>query len=179
MTTVTPAYAINMWRMDTSGDYGNMHLDTHWRADRSIVTGVYTFQFRNLRWDGTYYVSKDPFPIDCVQRLSYYCDRSVVNLDGTVVPFTSTVTREFEIAVGVAQLQKTGFFPPGGPFSTELKSVATELQTSCKSLPRREVRETRKGLILNDTGYVIVKMALMSYDYSWPMLCWVGETYDY
>ena len=168
-----------MWRMDSSGFYANVYLDTHWRVDRSVVTGEYTYLYRNLRGNGTYYVSKDPFPVGCVQRLNYYCDRSVFNPDGTVVLFTSTVTREFEIAVWVAQLQKTGYFPPGAPYATQLKSTATELQTSCRSLSKPEVRETRKGLQLNDTGYVIVKMALVSYDYSWPMLCWVGETWDY
>ncbi len=177
-TTVTPAYAMKTWRKDSYGYYGNVYFDSRWRVSRSMVTGAYFYDYRNLRFDGTWSVNQAPFSISTVQRLNYYCNLSTYYPDGSASLFIYNDLRDFEIAVWAGAIVKTGYFPPGQPYTAELKSVATRLQTSCKSIPPL-TRETRKDVQINDTGYVTTKMDLVSYDYSWPMLCWIGSTYDY
>jgi hypothetical protein len=178
-TTVTPAYAMLTWREDIFGYYCNMYLESCWRVTRSIITGDYHYYYKRLRGDNTHFISIDPFPVTRVERLNYFCDRSSQNWDGTWQLFTSNIIRDFSIAVWAAQVTKTGSSPPSQPYTVQLKSVATELQTGCNPLRKPRVQETRRAVKINDTGYVSTKMALVSYGYTWPMLCWVGGTWDY
>lgn len=176
-TTVTPAYAISMWRQDCWGQYANSPYNVHKYVYRDLL-GSYFYTFA---WEddfGNWTVSSDPFSINCVSRLNYYCDRSHTLPDGFVQYFIFNELRDFEIAVWAASVVKTGYFPPSQPYPVWLKSDATLLSSTCASVSPY-TRETRHGTTIRDTGITTTKMGLVNYDYSWPMLCWVGDCYDY
>ena len=114
-----------------------------------------------------------PFNLSEVKRLNYHCDLSnQTNL------FVYNEIENFAVAVWVDSLNKTGSFPPEEPYPAWLKTFGTKLSETCNDNPS-ESRYFRSGVQLLDSGTSLIQPGWVGYSYTWPMLCWVGDVYDY
>lgn len=133
--------------------------------------------FHYLSWSrdayGNYWQSEESFIVPPLERSNFYCDLSYgPNL------FIVMDTIDFRIDAWADSVTKTGYWPASGPYHTILKSTATEIQQNCQTSVSNQ-RLVRHGFEINDTGITQVAMPLVDYRYAWPMLCWVGEFYEY
>lgn len=179
-TKVTPVYALHKWRKDDYGYYRSVYYYTQRRVEREPHTGAYLFKHRVWQFDGSWVEQTSPFSLGSVERKSYSCDLSTYDpWTGEMIDFNWYNTiMDFEVAVWAGLIVKTGLFPPGQPYTAQLKSVAIQVQTTC-STPAAYSQEVRQPFQINDTSFVTSRMPLAHCDYSWLMLCWVGDTYDY
>ena len=84
----------------------------------------------------------------------------------------------FTMEMWISRLERSGLFSPRPPFKGCLKSTASMVSDGC-SPPPPISQETRKSVMITDTGYSILTFGLLPYEFTYPMLCWVGDEYDY
>ena len=128
--------------------------------------------------DNQWMYSFNPFPVNRVLKLNYRCDLSTEDESGVKVRFISNILEDFSIVVWAHRIQKSGFFPPREPYTVQLKSVASRIPHDCNPVSPYQ-QQTRREVMINDTGHVVTRMGLIPYEYTWPMLCWAGWTYEY
>lgn len=173
-TEVTPAYAINYWTARYWGYYAGWPFRNYYAVREDVAFGERFYRSAHLQGDFTYVVSEEPFPVDILRRYNYNCDMA------PWMPNTYVYNEvgDFSVAVWVSSLKKTGYFPPGEPYTAWIKSVGTQVAENCNPPPNYS-REFRSSVQITDTGISILKPGWPGYSYTFPFLCWVGDCYDY
>ena len=167
-TLVTPAAAVHEWRNDYYGFYRSIRFEVHAKVSRDPITGAYKYYRKVLQSNGTFAESIDSFPITTLRRRSYYCDRSIIDPNGSLVRYTFNELEDFTVYVAPSSTPvKTGMFPPSAPYPIVVESLAIKLDRNCTPITpfTSLIRTTVK---LNDSGYQLTKFPWMDFDYAWP-----------
>lgn len=182
-TEVVPAVALNNWRRDWWGVYGNIAFEARHRVTRSLITGQYHYQTieRQTILNSQEIIQsiehKQPFNLSQICRWNYRCDLSSINQDGTVNHHVYNGFETFSLAVWAASVRKTGYFPPSGPFVGWIKHSRTEISPNCNPSPGR-IYSALYSYSIGESGTSTVTPIWINFDYSWPPRSWIGEPYD-
>lgn len=173
-TEVIPAYALHAWKYAYWGYYGNAPFKVIKAVNRLPYTGDYLYQTMIYDPDSgyfDYYYGK--FPLNQIRRFNYRCD---VSTDSNQFIFNEI--ENFVIGVWVDSLKKSGYMPPGDPYTAWLKTYGTKLGENCEERPVGG-RYFRSDTQIRDTGMSYIQPGWVGYSYDWPMLCWIGDAYNY
>ncbi|MCP5523757.1 MAG: hypothetical protein H7A46_19645 [Verrucomicrobiales bacterium] len=193
--TVVPSSALGEWHFVVGGTNFTPSGTEYWggrlHVQRDLLTG--RFHFKSFDRDPTtglwLLLTKDPFPIGDSQGRP----ATRVNVFSCpLAPSGLTVVYElenFKVDVWVNSISYTGRRPTG-PFESYLKShVTKESQSVSQPLPPFEAHISKcVSLPLTGTLRVDPPPTYLtftyegpgtSFVYSWPMLQWVGNAWDY
>lgn len=173
-TEVTPAYSLYYWKKIRWGYYSSVPFRTIHYIHRSPVTGYIFYQIFILDpHDNSFSENREPFAVYNMSRRNYRCDSS-----NSSKLFVVNEVENFALAVWVDSLKKSGQLPPKAPYTAWIKTQGTRVSETCNS-PAWESRVFRSDVKLYDTGTSLLQPGWVGYRYNWPMLCWVGDVYDY
>jgi hypothetical protein len=174
-TTLSPAYAVHMWRNSYYGYYANIPFAHHGRVDRDPILGSLEFYKKYQLSDGSFRESKDQFPLNFLRRRNFSCNRSTVDSTGALVKDVVNELEDFSIILWHnAPPQKTGIFPPGQPYKFIARTSGEKIASNCNSI-QPFTKEWETSGTIGDYGSVIVKLPGVDYQYEWPLLVWGEE----
>jgi hypothetical protein len=168
-TTLSPAYAVHMWRNDYYGYYANRSFANHGRVDRDPILGVVKFYKKYQYTDGSFEESKDEFSLLYLRRRSFSCNRSTVDSTGALIKDVVNELEDFSIIMWHnVPPQKTGPFPPGPPYRFVAQTSAERIVRNCNPIqPANLVFEAASTI--GDYGYVTAKFHRLDYEFAWPL----------
>jgi len=173
-TTLSPAYAVHMWRNDYYGYYANKRFANHGRVDRDPILGFVEFYKKIQYTDGSFEESRDPFSILFLRRRNFSCNRSTVDSTGALIKDVVNELEDFSIIMWHnVSPQKTGPFPPGPPYQFIAKTSGERIVRNCNPIQPNNIPFEASGTI-GDYGYVTAKFHRVDYEYAWPILV-IGE----
>lgn len=173
-TDVTPSYMVYYWTGRYWGYYAGVPYRHYYAVRRDGIMGRYFYGSSHFQGDVLIDASEEPFPVNTLKRYSYRCDMAPWAPD----LYVHNEVEDFSVAVWVSALKKTGYFPPGEPYTAWIKTVGTRIAENCDP-PTTNTREFRSSVAIQDTGFSILKPGWPGYQYTFPFLCWVGDCYDY
>ena len=174
-TTLSPAYALHMWRNDYYGYYANKPFGHHSRVDRDPVLGTLEFYKKYQMTDGSFRESKDQFSIQFLRRRDFSCNRTTTDSTGSLTKDIVNELEDFSMILWHATPpQKSGLFPPGQPYKFLVRTDGEKITRNCIGIqPSTKIWETT-GTI-GDYGSFITKLPGVDYQYTWPPLVWGEE----
>jgi hypothetical protein len=174
-TTLSPAYAVHMWRNDYYGYYANKPFAHHGRVDRDPILGSIEFYKKYQLSDGSVRESKDQFPINFLRRRNFSCNRSTTDSTGSLTKDIVNELEDFSIILWHnTPPQKSGVFPPGQPYKFLVRTEGEIITQNCNVIqPFTRIWEAT-GTI-GDYGSFITKLPGVNYQYAWPPLVWGEE----
>jgi hypothetical protein len=174
-TTLSPAYAVHMWRNDYYGYYANKPFAHHGRVDRDPILGSLEFYKKYQLSDGSFRESKDQFPINFLRRLKFSCDRSTTDSTGSLTKDIVNELEDFSIILWHnTSPKKSGFFAPGQPYKFLVRTEGERITPNCNGIQPFTRIWDATGTI-RDYGSFITKLPGVNYQYTWPPLVWGEE----